>query len=93
MTKEKLEELLSNHEKITVEYKESKSAIPANAYEKISDTDSFFITEETAKKLKNLYMVKVWEDLVESQDHLTKIINIWILIKIVSVSFITKVLI
>ena len=36
MTKEKLEELLLNHEKITVEYKESKSAIPANAYESIS---------------------------------------------------------
>ena len=33
MTKEKLEELLSNHEKITVEYKESKTAIPANVKE------------------------------------------------------------
>ena len=36
MTKEKLEELLSTHEKTTVEYKESKTAIPANAYESIS---------------------------------------------------------
>lgn len=36
MTKEKLEELLLNHEKITVEYKESQTAIPLTAYESIS---------------------------------------------------------
>ncbi|MCR5698904.1 MAG: putative DNA binding domain-containing protein [Treponemataceae bacterium] len=36
MTKEKLEELLANHEKITVEYKESRTAIPANTYETVA---------------------------------------------------------
>lgn len=36
MTIEKLEELLANQEKITVEYKESKTAIPANVYETVS---------------------------------------------------------
>lgn len=36
MTKEKLEELLANHEKVTVEYKESRSAIPSNVYETVA---------------------------------------------------------
>lgn len=36
MTKEKIEELLANHEKITVEYKESRTAIPANVYETVA---------------------------------------------------------
>lgn len=36
MTKEKLEELLINHERITVEYKESKTAIPTNVYETVA---------------------------------------------------------
>lgn len=36
MTKEKIEELLANHEKITVEYKGSRTAIPANVYETVA---------------------------------------------------------
>lgn len=38
-------------------WKETKNSVRRIKfiYEKISDTDSFFITEETAKKLKNLY--------------------------------------
>ena len=36
MTKGKLEELLVNHEKVTVEYKESRSAIPSNVYETVA---------------------------------------------------------
>lgn len=36
MVKEKIEKLLANHEKITVEYKESKSEIPENIYETVS---------------------------------------------------------
>lgn len=36
MTKEKLEELLANHEKVTIEYKESRTAIPSNVYETVS---------------------------------------------------------
>ncbi len=36
MKKEKVEYLLANHEKITVEFKESKSAIPENVYETIA---------------------------------------------------------
>ena len=35
MTLEKIKELLSNREKITVEYKEAKSAIPENVYETV----------------------------------------------------------
>lgn len=36
MTQEKIENLLANHEKITVEYKESKNEIPDNVYETVS---------------------------------------------------------
>ena len=36
MTQEKIEYLLANHEKITVEYKESKNEIPDNIYETVS---------------------------------------------------------
>lgn len=36
MIKEKLEELLANHEKVTVEYKESRTTIQSNIYETVS---------------------------------------------------------
>ena len=36
MTREKLESLLANHERVTVEFKESKSAIPENVYETVA---------------------------------------------------------
>ena len=36
MKREKVEYLLANHEKITVEFKESKSAIPENVYETVA---------------------------------------------------------
>lgn len=36
MTLEKLKDLLSNHEKITVEYKEARTEIPQNSYETVS---------------------------------------------------------
>ena len=36
MTSEELNELIENHEKITVEYKEAKNAIPETAYETVS---------------------------------------------------------
>lgn len=36
MTEEKLKELLANHEKITVEFKEARTEIPQNAYETVS---------------------------------------------------------
>ena len=36
MTQEQLESLLANHEKVTVEFKESKSVIPENVYETVA---------------------------------------------------------